>query len=341
MEATIAIINRYNTPAVRADEQILSNEFSTLVFNYRKLKNYFIIIEHFRLIIWLLFNRRKYKLIYSRFIVHHAFLVTLMGKLLSKKVIVVAAGKGIAAISELNYGYQLKRINRYLFNKTVDWTTSIIAVSEFAKKQVIKFARRDIQSKITIIPNGIDTNFFTPQSHNKRKRVITIAGCDNYNRFRLKGIDLYCKIAMHFPTYEFIAVGIHPNLKSLIKKNHPKNISLLPWCNKDELLDMLNTSSYICQLSLYETFGVGFAEGMACNCIPITFSDIGCSELVHNTGILIPMRDKDLIIRSFNTLFKHDSTSGTPPNQIIEQYFSVNSRKTALYPFIKQLINSN
>ncbi len=335
-EMNIAVINKIRTPAVKTDETLLSKSNNLYVYNYKHRKGYSIYFDHFRLLIWLIINRNKYDLIYSRFIDKHSFICVFLSKVLNKKTIVIPAGEDIANLPKINFGVLRKKVNRIIARFVYNNASLVIPVSEFAKTALINNIPVRSTPKIHVVSNGIDTNFYKPIEEKRKEQFITVGGCETFDRIKLKGINTYIEVARYFTNYDFYVIGIHPTLQKEIT-DLTGNVFLIPWLQPVQLRKYLSESKFICQLSVYETFGIAFAQGMACGCIPITYADIGTKELIQNSGIVIPSRDMDTTIKYFENALKIDEKYGLSARKNIKDHYSLELRFKKLNSLITQL----
>lgn len=337
MDISVAIINKLRTPIILSDEKLLNKDFRVITFNYKYTCGFKIYIDHLRLIIWLLINIRSYEIIYTRFIDKQAFICTLIGKLFGKKSIVIPAGDGIANLPAINFGILRKRSNLIIARLVYKYSSAIIPVSKFAKKMMLDNLNVKDLPKVKIISNGINFQYFK-STEKKKLQFITVGGCNTIDRMKLKGIDTFIKLSNYFQEYNFIVIGMHPHLTEQLKQL-PKNVFLIPWLNRNELKRYLSESKFICQLSVFETFGIAFAEGIACECIPIAYCDIGSSELIKDFGLKIPSHDFETTLEYFKKALYLSHKDGNKARKAIEKKYTYEHRRKELQNLINSLLN--
>lgn len=336
-KTTIAIVNKMTSPVIRDDEKLIRSLYPVRIFNYHSQQGVLTYLYHLKLFFWLIINSKNISWIYTRYIDKQAFIITFYSFLFRKKCIIVPAGDDITYLPDLKFGILKNNINRAFVKFACRYTTCLAPVSNFAYNYLLTHIKITKFPEIIIIPNQVDTDFYYPPNHQQTRsnQVIIVAGCNSDERFRLKGLDTFIQLAKHIKNLTFIAIGIKPDFASKIKEM-PENVILRPWLKPHELREFYRTSKYICNLSIFETFGRAFAEGMACGCIPITYFDIGPAELIENSGIIIPARDISTTIAHFKKLIELSEENSILARQIILTKYSFNCRKLKLQTIIER-----
>ncbi|MDP2946388.1 MAG: glycosyltransferase family 1 protein [bacterium] len=194
--------------------------------------------------------------------------------------------------------------------KTAD---QIIAVSDFTKREIMKFYGVDSQ-RIAVVPLGLDHRLWQPSSPESvketlnqlkikypyfvflsrlslRKNVIGLVRI--YNRFR--------ETQQH--PFNLLLVGSdQPGAQELdaeIKASpYKEEIKKLGWLEIQQLPVLLSGARALLFPSIYEGFGLPAIEAMACG-TPVIASNSGAlPETVNNAGMLIDTHDYDAFAAS-------------------------------------------
>ena len=156
---------------------------------------------------------------------------------------------------------------------------NIICVSQPSKEDVISEFKVD-EKKITVIPNGIDIGTFKPSSIKKALsfRIVTTASAD----IPLKGLRHLIlalpRVIRQFPLTSLTVIGKSPeksNLNKLIDDlDLEDKITFRSGISEEEIVKTYHDSDIAVIPSLYEGFGFGAGEAMACG-VPLISTDSG------------------------------------------------------------------
>ena len=156
---------------------------------------------------------------------------------------------------------------------------NIICVSQPSKEDVISEFKVD-EKKITVIPNGIDIGIFKPSSIKKSLsfRIVTTASAD----IPLKGLRHLIlalpRVIRQFPLTSLTVIGKSPeksNLNNLIDDlDLEDKITFRSGISEKEIVKTYHDSDIAVIPSLYEGFGFGAGEAMACG-VPLISTDSG------------------------------------------------------------------
>ena len=156
---------------------------------------------------------------------------------------------------------------------------NIICVSQPSKEDVISEFKVD-EKKITVIPNGIDIRTFKPSSIKRSLsfRIVTTASAD----IPLKGLRHLIlalpRVIRQFPLTSLTVIGKSPqksNLNKLIDDlDLEDKITFRSGISEEEIVKTYHDSDIAVIPSLYEGFGFGAGEAMACG-VPLISTDSG------------------------------------------------------------------
>lgn len=219
--------------------------------------------------------------------------------------------------SSVNLKQRLKSKLGFLRNKALQEATKIIAISNYTKKRLLELGVPE--SKVMVIPGGVDVAFFKPRSpkpkkvanfslHGK-KVLLTVTRLENY-----KGVDTVLKalpeLIQKFPDIIYLVVGRGPEEQTL--KNLSRSLGIehsvifTGALTPEELVRayqscdvfVLDTRHIPGRDDTVEGFGLVFLEAGACG-KPVVAGDNGGvrdAVLHEKTGLLVnPHRTEPLV----------------------------------------------
>ena len=194
----------------------------------------------------------------------------------------------------------------------------IICVSGPSKEDIVEEFLVD-ERNIEVILNGIDINRFVPGHPDliKENSIITTASAD----IPLKGLKYLIKalpeILRFFPKTRLTIIGKSPNdseVSRLIDILGLKEIlSFRSGISEEEIVDLYHSSEISVIPSLYEGFGFGAGEAMACGVPLISTHSGGLKEVVGDCAVQIkPSSSQEIesaVINLFNNQEKKKELS--------------------------------
>ena len=237
----------------------------------------------------------------------------------------------------------LNPINYYnpILEKRIFYSSKkIIAISTKVKEEIIKYYGFELNSKIHIIPNGVDTKRF---NHNKKSELRAkereklkfnekefILGFASSN-FRLKGLDYILKALALLPQNVKLAVAGGRNPKQYLKLSKKLGINhRVVFLGKIE--NMVNFYSAIDCLvhpSFYDTFGNVVTEALSMHIPVIVSQNTGAKDFVvhgKNGFILSKIHEKEIALLIREAMkFKPDFSVNhfLSDEEVFSQYLSV------------------
>ena len=184
-------------------------------------------------------------------------------------------------------------------------SSKIIAVGPGLKNQLEKICS---EKEILIIPNLIDTNFFSlKQIENTNFVYFCLASLE-----KKKAIDnlIYSFKKMKNQTSKLVIGGQGPDLeilKALVSElNLSVRVSFIGKLDREEVVEQLNQSNVFILISRVETFGVVFIEALSCG-LPIIASRSGGPDLIVNkdNGLLVEVDDIDGTAKAMDYMYEN------------------------------------
>ena len=227
--------------------------------------------------------------------------------------------------SATNWKEKLSSIRWHNFlpmqKKVAPKLNKIITVSNASKKDIVEEFKVDSRN-VEVILNGIDIDTYKPGPSDLRKEnmIITTASAD----IPLKGLKYLVKalpgIIEIFPKTKLTVIGkkpINSEVSQLIESLLLNNaITFRSGISESEIVQLYHSSEVAVIPSLYEGFGFGAGEAMACGVPLITTHSGGLKDVVGDCAIEImpssPQEIKRAVLKLFydNKLKKELSIKG-------------------------------
>lgn len=218
----------------------------------------------------------------------------------------------LAAATEQGQRWLIKRWYNFLGmqQKVVQGLAHIVTVSEQSRLDIEKAFNCDAR-KITVIPNGVDTNIFKPLSDVTRRsfQLITTASSDQ----PLKGLSILLRaiaqLTPEFPQLQLRVIGkLKENgatEKELEQMQLSGRVSFISGISTEEIVREYAQASIAVVPSLYEGFGLPAAEAMACG-IPLICSDGGAlPEVVGDAAYTVRAGDVLSLVAALRELLNN------------------------------------
>ncbi len=179
----------------------------------------------------------------------------------------------------------------------------IIAVSEFTKKEIIKYLKYPEQD-ITVIYNGVDHDRCVGVLNNKNVKESSYLD-ENFKNILYVGseaprknfdglIKAFYLLKKKYPMTRLIKVGDaqwkggrEKNLYLIKKLNLQKDVLFTGYLSDDELLKTYTMVDLFVFPSFYEGFGIPPLEAMACGTPVITSNTTSLPEVVGDAGVMV------------------------------------------------------
>ena len=186
----------------------------------------------------------------------------------------------------------------------------IITVSDASKQDIIEEFQVSTDS-VEVILNGIDIHTFKPGPIElvKKNMIITTASAD----IPLKGLKYLISalpgIIKIFPKTKLTVIGKSPNnseVSELIEALDLGDfITFRSGISESEIVDLYHSSEIAVIPSLYEGFGFGAGEAMACGVPLVTTHSGGLKDVVGDCALEILPASSDEIENAVTKLFNN------------------------------------
>ena len=186
----------------------------------------------------------------------------------------------------------------------------VVCPSNQSKADVIEELKVN-NKNIDVVLNGIDLDSFIRDERVEQKpyRIITTASAD----VPLKGlkflIEAMTEIIEEIPEAHLMVLGRAKEkgdiAKLISRLNLEEKISFRSGLSQSEVVS-LYSSSHICVIpSLYEGFGFGAGEAMACGLPLISTQSGGLKEVIGQEAVIIESASSEAIIKAAKDLFSN------------------------------------
>ena len=186
----------------------------------------------------------------------------------------------------------------------------IVCPSNQSKADVIEELKVN-EENVDVVLNGIDLDSFNRDERVEQKpyRIITTASAD----VPLKGlkflIEAMTEIIEEIPEAHLMVLGRAKEkgdiAKQISRLNLEEKISFRSGLSQSEVVS-LYSSSHICVIpSLYEGFGFGAGEAMACGLPLISTQSGGLKEVIGQEAVIIEAASSEAIVKAVKDLFSN------------------------------------
>ena len=322
----ILFVYKSFSPFIKDDLGILQKHFSVDVMEWQGYFNIKNFVKIFKKML-------SADLSFAWFENYRSAFIGLLGKLLGKKSVVVAAG---AVTLGCDWGSQKGlvkggNIPGILFTAklAVKLADVTLAGSEYKKRGILKHAN---PKYIRVIPNCFDYDKYRP-SGKKEDIVLTVCYLNSGNITR-KGLETFVNSAKFFPKMKFLIVGkdIDGSIKRL---KSPPNVSIISEFSLEDLIRYMQRAIVYAQLSSMESFGAALAEAMLCECVPVATDRGNLPELVGDTGFYCEYQDINSTVEAIKKALA--SGDGRRSRQRVKTLFPLDKREKEIVSTIKHL----
>ena len=208
-----------------------------------------------------------------------------------------------------------KPISTWMIRRRLHKLDGRIAVS----KPAMEFVSKYIPGNYTIIPNGIDLEWFNPDAApidrfcDGKLNILFVGRLEKRKGLNYL-IEAYRRVKQEISNCRLIVVGpgtrLRKKCEKQVKKNGLKDVAFVGYVATDELPRYYKTADIFCSPATgHESFGIVLLEAMAVG-KPIVASDIEgyASVMAHGVeGLLVPPKDKEKLAQALISLLTDES----------------------------------
>lgn len=219
---------------------------------------------------------------------------------------------------------------RSIIQRYLERSDTVITVSPSVLNELHKYYHPSDKT-IEVIPNGIDTDFFSPGLPHNNQRVLFVGRLGER-----KGVDDFIAaaelIGRERRNVEFFIVGEGPLRSQLERKSASsliaQQIHFVGWKSRTEIRELYRSSAVFVFPSWYEAAPLTLLEAMACG-LPIVSTPVGnAHELIqHNrNGLLVQVGKPEQIAEQVILLLQNEkfrNELGKQARATVERQYSV------------------
>jgi len=191
-----------------------------------------------------------------------------------------------------------------LFRRTLEAADRIVVVHEDAKEL---YARYVDESKIEVIPLGVDPELFEFRERTETQELVAIGRLERRKAYDVL-LDALAEIAGSFPDVHLNVFGEGPEEEALREQAQrlgvSENVTFHGYVDQSVLREHLSDARAFVHPSRSESFSLVRLEAMAVGC-PVVVSDVyGAREMVRDgeEGFVVPTESPEAIVEAVTTL---------------------------------------
>ncbi len=179
----------------------------------------------------------------------------------------------------------------------------VITVSEFSKKEILKYTQGDLK-KITVIPCGVDIGLFSPQGEKiyfPSPFLLFVAGRKWHKNLHgvLRALDI---LACQGKVWDLVIIGD----KEVSDK---KYLHFVGKVSEEELACYYRSASALIFPSIYEGFGLPLLEAMSSGIPVITSKEASMPEVCGEAALYVDPLDPYDIARGIQKLLQNSEVA--------------------------------
>jgi len=201
---------------------------------------------------------------------------------------------GLRAVSQLFVRNERRLVSR---------ATRVTAVSNDCAAEVATHYDAD---DVTVLPNGVDTNYFKPSP--EEEPLVLYTGALDARKGLFDLLTAAVDVCESNSEVQFVLTGNGPlesKLRSRIHQNGIEDRVDLPgYVDREQLLEYYRRAAVYVNPSYYEGLPTGVLEAMSCG-LPVIGTNVnGNAELISEgeTGVLVPPNEPEAITEALRTL---------------------------------------
>jgi len=332
---------------INNDISLLSNRYPVIFNTYAWNKKYWVPFYLLHQVFFLLKHIRSTRKIFVSFGGYWSFFPALAGRLAGVEVYIILNGTDCAAIPPLHYGNLRSQPLKWFCHQSYKMASMLLPVSSslvYTKNtyfsedafsfQGYKHFFPKLKTQSSVVNNGFDKDFWSPQKNNK-KEPLTFMAVFSASQFILKGGDLIVQLAEKFSNCKFYIAGTE---KPDTLEIENKNLFFLGKLTSHELRTYYRRFRFYLQLSVFEGFGCSLGEAMLCECIPIGSRVNIIPEIIGDTGFIVAKREihaLEIVVQKALSVTAKTSLGKKARERIADKY-SIEKRESALFSLIEK-----
>lgn len=251
-------------------------------------------------ILWFLNKRKKIDLLHINFCFPDGVAVASLARQMGIPYVITEHQAVLETLLSIKY------MNKMMLH-AYHGADKIIAVSEHTKNILLKHGVS--RNNVVVVPNGIDTELFTPQASSQEiKRLIYIGYLVEHKGVQVL-LEALSKVGDSSLKLSIVGDGAYKEeLQNLTSEYHlEEQVEFLGSKTPSEVAQLLKEHDALVHPSFIESFGITVIEAMASG-LPVLATRNGGSEYIvtEETGIIVPPKDSDAFAHGIRELISSD-----------------------------------
>lgn len=328
MKPRILFVHNHLTRFVEADLLLLRKQFE--VNEWHQTSRAFDFVALSRAV-------RQCDLVFGWFASWHTYLPLHLAHRYERRTVLVTGGYDTASMPEIGYGNQRGGIKRRIARATIQSADALVVNSRFARDEAIGNAGAD-PARITVIYHGFEAPSL-PGPIKKERMVITVGNVERSTLER-KGLTTFTHTAAQLPDVPFVLIGKwQDDAVQTLKRVATPNVAFTGQLGLKDLNSYFERAAIYVQASRHEAFGMGVAEAMVYECIPVVTCAGALPEVVGETGIKVDSYGPTAFAQAIAAALLLDENYGMQARERIIREFSLERRRTAMNELLQRTLN--
>ncbi|MCL0097700.1 glycosyltransferase family 4 protein [Dehalococcoidia bacterium] len=207
-----------------------------------------------------------------------------------------------------------ERVGLWLDKKGIRKAATILAVSEYTKRDLVSFLRIPPQ-KVMVIYNGIDHAIFRFRNENPFDFPYVIyVGSERPRKNLDRLLEAFARVRRCFPELKLVKAGTEGRskefrartLRKVAELGLRREVIFLERVSDEELARYYSGALLLAYPSLYEGFGIPLLEAMACGCPVVASNTTSLPEVAGDAAILVNPYQVDEIAEAMRMVIKDE-----------------------------------
>jgi glycosyltransferase involved in cell wall biosynthesis len=196
----------------------------------------------------------------------------------------------------------------------------LVAVSDTTKQDLMRFYKPP-ESKIRVIPHGVEREFFEIQNQPDRANPYLLCVSTSHPH---KNLDRLIRVFGEFrklhPEYRLVMAGVRGFQAEFLEKIADQHIQFTGWIPRAELYELFRSAAGVVYPSTFEGFGMPVLEAMAAG-VPLACSSIEpLHSIAGNAAFEFDPLDSNAMLDSMNRLITEGDRLIAPGRERASQF---------------------
>lgn len=189
------------------------------------------------------------------------------------------------------------------------------------------------EKKVTVIPNGIDLDVFTPSDVRHERVMISMAGRFVASKDQLTLLRAFARVYKKYPLIRLVLAGDGSTFTQVQEEARKEGVGevveFAGMLDENGVADLLKRTDIYVHSTLSETMSTSIMQAMALG-LPVISTDIeGVRNMIANgvNGILVPPKEIDMMADAIEKLLVNtelaDSLGSNAHNHAVEKFSHV------------------